>query len=113
MPSLKHVHSYVRYSHGLTGLFKKHRHNKTDPRLRDCYRCTDPECSHYTSRLELLGKWSKCGCGQEFLLNAHHLSLAVPKCLDCGTSQEARRHQAAKRVAGAIFEERENQYESN
>jgi hypothetical protein len=85
MPSLKHTHSYVR--RGSKGLAKKEK----------LWKCADPNCTHFTTREDVLGKLSLCpNCmTKEFVLTHEDLRRAKPKCKDCANTAEAeilRRH---------------------
>lgn len=68
MPSKKHLHSY-----------------KRDKQRRNCYLCTDPECSHYTTKDFLLGKAAACAqCGEKLILTAEILRKRNPiRCNNC------------------------------
>ena len=80
MPSLNHIHTFVKYG-------------------KKSYRCFDPECTSIYSKDMLHGKASKCtDCGSEFILTHEDLKRARPKCLKCSNTKEARTFQAAARL---------------
>ena len=73
MPSLNHIHQYVRYSK---------RGGRT---LKDrVFRCDDPGCSHYAPAELVIGKFSRCTlCGGQFKLDADAARRARPRCPNC------------------------------
>lgn len=67
-------------------------------------RCFHPLCTSFFETKTLVGKMTCCtACGQEFILTRDDIKLARPKCLNCGTSRRAKTHQAAQKLAIAIF----------
>lgn len=86
MPSLKHTHSYIKLK-GRKGY----------------YMCSHPDCSHTAEKNLIRGKASMCECGQKFILNAANLQLAVPKCLMCRNSKEARAFKAGVETFNNLF----------
>lgn len=75
MPSLNHVHIYVR-----AGARKK---NKT-------FMCSDPHCTHKEKKEYLVGKASRCpNCLAEFVLTNEDLKRRRPLCLACRNTKEA------------------------
>lgn len=98
MPALTHVHSYIRWKISRT------RNKVVDGEL--VFKCNDPHCTHFDRRSAILGNASTCpSCGTEFLLTLENLRRAVPKCLNCSNTKEAREHKMAKSlVEGAMNE---------
>lgn len=94
MPSLKHIHTYVRYQ----GLNKKP--------IRQAgqllYKCADPLCTHFAPYSMVIGKMSICSedkCINQFVLTNRHLERVKPKCLSHSSTREAREYQHAKELA--------------
>lgn len=94
MPTLKHVHSYVR--------FKK-----------KFYKCNDAKCTHFALKELVLGKESACpACGHVFILTREALKRATPKCKNCANTKAARHYRTAKNLMDiAIFEEEKKEDE--
>lgn len=73
MPSLNHIHKYVRY-HKLGGKTLKDR----------VFRCDDPGCTHYAPAELVIGKRSRCTiCDGPFTLDAEAARRAKPRCPEC------------------------------
>jgi len=73
MPSLNHVHKYVRYN--------KRGGKKLKDRL---FRCADPGCSHYTQAELVIDHYSRCTvCDGRFILDREAARRAEPRCPIC------------------------------
>lgn len=81
MPALEHIHTYVR-------------------RNRTQYRCAHPDCTHYMLKSDLLGKRTVCGvCNTiTFMLSRSDLRRAVPRCIDCSNTLEAKKLKEKKLI---------------
>ena len=73
MPSLHHIHRYVRYSQ---------RGGKT---LKErVFRCDDPCCTHFAPAELVIGKLSRCNmCDGQFILTAEAGRRVKPRCANC------------------------------
>jgi hypothetical protein len=61
------------------------------------------------SRHLLKGKASICpSCGTEFNLTWELLRRAIPKCLNCSNTQEAKQHQKVKSIMETILNQQGN-----
>ena len=86
MPSLNHIHTYVRIKGTQT------------------YQCGDPKCTHSSHRKFLKGKSSVCPqCGTVFLLTWELLRRAIPLCLNCSSTKEAKQHQKLKSLMESLI----------
>ena len=75
MPSLKHVHKYIRVS----------------PKSKTFYMCAHPECSHREYKVFLRGKVAVCNhCDGEFILDHYALLLSKPICMKCRDTKDSR-----------------------
>ena len=89
MPSLTHLHIYQRHK-----------------KRKDIYICIHPDCRHYQNKDMLLGKRALCvACRNELILDAYHLSHAVPKCMNCSNRKEHRELKRVKESISSLFEE--------
>lgn len=86
MPSIDHVHTYIRY--------------KKRPGY---YRCAAPNCTHLQEKEFLLGKNSLCSaCGSCFVLTYEDLRKAKPRCLNCANTKEARRYREIQKLTEGL-----------
>ena len=82
MPTLNHIHCYIRFR-----------------RRPGYYRCYDPICTHFLDKESLLGKMTACfDCGTKFILTREDLRRAVPRCLNCSNTKEAKAHRLAQEL---------------
>ena len=73
MPSLNHIHQYVRYSKRGAKTLKAR-----------VFRCDDPGCTHSAPAELVIGKFSRCTlCGGQFVLDAEAARLTRPRCPNC------------------------------
>jgi hypothetical protein len=91
MPGLKHTHSYIRI--------------KSRP---DYYKCADPKCSHYIKKEMILGKYSKCACGTDFILTSEDLRRVKPRCFNCSDTAEAQQKRMVASVTADVLAKLEN-----
>lgn len=93
MPSLNHIHTFVRY---------KKRSGKT---LKTWWwRCADSQCTRVVDYEMAIDKKTKCTrCGNVFILDANAMRSINPLCLDCGTSKKAIAHQKGKALIASVF----------
>jgi predicted RNA-binding Zn-ribbon protein involved in translation (DUF1610 family) len=72
----KHIHQYKRADLGVNKEYI-------------VYRCTLPDCGHYLVPKLVEGKESLCPrCGEVFIIEKSHLSLANPHCDNCTVKKE-------------------------
>lgn len=89
MPSLNHIHTYVRFT-------------------KDVYRCSDKHCYHTAKKSILVGKATLCTeCGQEFVLTREDLRRARPRCLACSKTKKALEVQNATGLMYNLFKNTE------
>ena len=82
MPSLNHIHTYVRY--------------KSRPGY---YRCDAPDCTHFNTKEHITGKLSLCSlCGQQMILDSEALRRARPRCINCSDTKKAKIHRKAQEL---------------
>lgn len=82
MPSLNHIHTYVRY--------------KSRPGY---YRCDAPDCTHFNTKEHITGKLSLCSlCGQQMILDSEALRRARPRCINCSDTKKAKIHRRAQEL---------------
>lgn len=82
MPQIKdHTHSYIRVGYQT---------NRPSP---NTYQCSDSDCGHFTYKKYLKGKRTLCPkCkSEEFLLKASDLRKAMPVCMNCSNTKEAKK----------------------
>jgi hypothetical protein len=86
MPSINHVHTYVKY------------------KKRPGYmRCADPYCTHQLDIESCHGKASKCSvCGTEFILSSQDMKRVRPRCLACSDTAQARKVRAAQALFDSV-----------
>lgn len=89
MPSLNHIHTYVKY------------------KKRPGYmRCADRYCTHIMDRESCHGKASLCTvCGDEFVLDWPDLDRVRPRCLKCSDTKKAREARAAKSLFEGLIKD--------
>lgn len=84
MPSLNHIHTYVRIK----------KNYKTLGETR--WKCDDPDCTSVVPYELVQGKRSKCSsCGAEIILGKEEVKRARPKCFMCSNTKDAIRKQKA------------------
>lgn len=85
MNSKNHTHKYRRAVGRITD-------GNRDSKLINYYKCTLPDCSHYTRADLILGKRSICNkCDKEFILPLATRALTnIPHCKDCTRSKMPR-----------------------
>ena len=79
MPSLKHIHTYVRF---------KQKSGKT---LKTWWwRCENSLCTHFAPYEMVVGKKTLCtNCGSEMILTSEDMRRIRPRCLACSNTKEA------------------------
>lgn len=66
---------------------------------RKVFRCISPDCTHFTRREHLLGKYALCfKCRQQFTLDKKQLDNKHPVCIMCSKSPKKIIASAAKDV---------------
>jgi hypothetical protein len=92
MPSLNHVHTYVRWKTSRTGVVY--------------FRCTHSNCTHFAELSFLPGKLNSCiSCGEQFTLTKEDLRRAKPKCLQCSNTKKAKIAQGARRIMESLTQD--------
>ncbi len=94
MPSIEHLHSWVRYK------------ERSGPLLKDYwFRCDHPECTAVQPAALVLGKKAACSaCGAEYILAREQGRRQVrPKCLNCADTKEARMFRKAQASVAKIL----------
>lgn len=87
MPSLNHIHEYIR--------------SRTN---KNIFRCIHPDCTHFAPRELLEGKRAICTlCKSEFNLDWAQLKNRVPRCLNCSKSNAAKAHRATRDTLADIL----------
>lgn len=95
MPSMNHVHTYVRFT-------------------KDVFRCSDKHCYHTANKTILVGKASICNeCGEEFVLSRQDLRRARPRCLKCSKTKKALIQQSAAGLIDNLFKSGKNEKEED
>jgi hypothetical protein len=86
MPSIRHVHTYVRL-------------NKTQ------FKCDDPYCSHIQSKDRLFGKATRCSIckNTEFVLTREDLKRSKPRCINCSETKAAKNYRETREDFGKIL----------
>lgn len=85
MPSKAHIHSYAKLK-GRPGYFK----------------CTAPDCSHYSTKELIRGKYSMCECSTKFIIDSENIKLAVLRCLNCRNTKVSRAFKVGQELMGRI-----------
>ena len=85
MAVLTHMHTYTRV--------------KGKP---DLYQCKNPHCMHYINKKLIVGKMSKCICGNEFVLTTNSLKLKDPHCVGCIVARKSPNPKARPRVEAEL-----------
>lgn len=91
MPAIKskdHVHMYERVG--------KRGHDKI-------WRCADPDCTHTIKKELVLGKRSRCSCGDTFIIDHGAMQRKTPKCLRCRNTAEGRKFQKISNVLDNVI----------
>lgn len=90
MPSLDHVHTYVRYK------------DRSGTKLAQyVFRCDHPECTNFAPAELVIGKKASCSvCGQEYILDSESARRVRPRCMDCSNTAKGR----MRRLAAAGLE---------
>ena len=85
MPSLNHIHTYVRLT-------------------KDVFRCADKHCYHTAKKTILVGKATLCNeCGEEFVLTREDLRRSRPRCMKCSKTKKALAVQSATNAVDSVF----------
>ena len=91
MPSLKHIHTYIRWRKRGEEMW---------------WRCADPNCSHILPQSQMAGKTSLCfSCGSEVIMDwKQYLRRVKATCLNCQDTVEGRAFKENKKKAEALMD---------
>lgn len=81
MPTLNHVHTYIR-------------------RSKSTYKCDHADCTHFARKEDILGKRSMCSVClvKPIILDSEALRRVRPRCIDCSETTEAKNIRETKKV---------------
>ena len=93
MPSLKHIHSYIKF-----------RVQKSDG--QQLWKCADPRCTHFDTQTKITGKLTLCpGCHDvTFVLDGDMMRRTRPLCINCRDTKEAKAYREHLQLMSNIFE---------